>query len=208
MSFRFPVVGRTKQYLDALANPVAANQPEAVAWVFFDTITYTSTTTIIQKFFQTVQTDPSLGNLSSQGQLPDPQYFQIFNVGCDILNSTEAQAGHALTGPVNDIQQLVMSGRGLAVLTIAGKQYFNVPLSFLHTSGGATGFGFATMTAEAQIEWALNSIPDGGFYLGGGVVIPPKQAFDVTLTWPAALTLTASTPIRLWMAGVLHRRVL
>jgi hypothetical protein len=209
MSFRYPVIARTKQFLDALANPVAANQPEAVAWVFWDTLLYTSAATTAQVFFQAVNVDKSLGNIVSQGQLPDPQYFQIYNVGLDILQTKSNTAAAGTTvGAFDNIAQLTTLGRGWAQLNISGKAYFQVPLSFLHCSGGPTGVGYGTVAASQMIEFANNSLPDGGLYLGGGVVIPPKQAFDISLSWPVAVTLTGNLNIRIWMAGVLHRRVL
>lgn len=208
MSFRIPVTPYNRDQLEALANPISAQQPEALVWTFWDTLTFTSASTTTLTFFQTVNTDKTLGNIQQQGSLPDPQYFQMFNVGLDVLRDVTTTASAATTGAVDDVQKLVLTQRGRAVLTISGKPYMDVPTSFLHCSGGATGFGWATMTAQAQTEFANNSIPDGGYNLMGKVVIPPKQAFDITLSWPAAITLTANVSIRVWVAGVLFRRVL
>jgi len=209
MAFRFPIRAYTRAQLEALANPAAANQPEAIPHVFFDTMAYTSTVTTVLTYFQVVQVDKTLGNIESAGQLPDPQYFQIFNVGFDILNDLTTTSGGIL-GAADTVQKLMIMGRPICTLTIAGKKYIDqVPLSFMHQSGGVTGFMAGTWTAEENITWGLNSIPDGGYCVNGAIIIPPKQAFDFTLRWAAAQVVTP-TPInlRLWMAGVWFRRVL
>jgi len=208
MGLAFKVQPKTKAALLGQANPQSATQPEVFPWVLYDTQSYTSTSTTTLSFFQTVQTDKSLGNMEGAGQLPDPQFFEMYKVGMDVLLRPAAQAGHAATGPIDDIAQLVLSGRGNFIFQISNKNYGPFPLSFLHASGGPTGFGWATMTAEAQVSYANNGIFDGGFPINGGLVIPPKVGFSIVLNWPAALTLQASVNLRVWMFGALYRRVL
>jgi hypothetical protein len=209
MGLQFKVVPKTKAALLAQSNPQSASQPEVFPWVLFDTVSYVSGTTVTLSFFQTVQTDKSLGNMEGGGQLPDPQFFEIYKVGLDVLLRPAAQAGHAATGPVDDIAKLTLSGRGNFIFSISNKNYGPFPLSFLHASGGPTGFGWATMTAEAQVSYANNGIFDGGYPINGSLVIPPKVGFSIVLNWPAALTLAAgNTNLRVWMYGALYRRVL
>lgn len=210
MAFKFPIRPYTKAQLDVMVNPASANQPEAIPHVLFDTQPYVSTVTTTLVYYQTVQVDKSLGNMDSAGQLPSPQYFQIFNMGIDVLEPVFARAAAPAAGALDDVQQLILSGRGYVDMTVAGKRYcVGIPASFFHQSGGVTGGISATFAAAAGIEYANNSLPDGGWAVNGAIVIPPNQAFDVTLRWPAAITLVA-TPrnIRFWMAGVLFRRVL
>lgn len=210
MAFKFPIRPYTRAQLDVMCNPASANQPEAIPHVLFDTQSYVSTTTTTLVYYQTVQADKSLGNMDSAGQLPEPQYFQVFNMGIDVLEPVYARAAAAVAGALDDVQQLVLSGRGYVDMTISGKKYcVGIPMSFFHQSGGVTGNLTGTFAATNGIEFANNSLPDGGWAVNGAIVIPPKQAFDITLRWPAAITLSA-TPrnIRFWMAGVLFRRVL
>lgn len=208
MGLQFKVVPKTKAQLLAQSNPQSANQPEVIPWVLFDTQSYVSTTTVTLSFFQTVQTDKSLGNMEGGGQLPDPQFFEIYKVGMDVLIRPHSDAGVA-TGPIDDIAQLVLSGRGNFTFTISNKNYGPFPLSFLHASGGPTGFMAGTFAATTDISYANNGIFDGGYPVNGALVIPPKVGFSIQLNWPAALTLAVGTSnIRIWMYGALYRRVL
>lgn len=199
------------QELQQAANPAAANQPEAIPWFLYDTQTYTSGTTTSLTFFQTVQTDKTLGNMESAGQLPDPQYFIIHYVTCDILDapvSTTSTAAAAL-GPVNDIELLLKTGRGIFTFQISNKNYGPFPLTLCQSTGGATGFGTATFTASQSAWYGNNGIPgSGGFPFLGAIVIPPKVGFSITCQWTSAQTLSGNQSIRLGLAGVLYRRVI
>jgi hypothetical protein len=204
------ITPKTKQQLAQIVDPqvVAGGQSEATPWVLYDTQLYTSAATTTQTFFATQQNDRTLSNLLQAGALTDPQYFEIFNLGFDVLQDLSTSAG-AETGVLDDIQKLMLVGRPIFTLTISDKNYGPFPLSFLHTSGGAVGMGWGTFTAEESIEYGNNSLPDGGWNWRGSVVIPPKVGFSVTVQWAAAQTLAAGNPqVRFWMAGCLHRRVL
>lgn len=205
---RIPIKAYSKAALDALANPMLANQPEAVIWTLWDTQSAVSGLTTLT-YFTTVQAAPQDGDLETAGQLPDPQYFQVWGVGFDVLQDiTNIAAADQSPGPWRDTNRLVMQGRGMLLFTISTKPYVRVPTSFLHGSGGVTGGAVYFGAASNGIQYANNSIPDGGYYTGGAVVIPPKQAFSAQITYPAAVTLAATVNTRLWLYGVLFRRVL
>lgn len=204
------VMAKSKAQLAQIVDPqvVAGGQSEAVPWVLYDTQLFTSAATTTQTFYATQQNDRTLSNLLQAGALTDPQYFEIFNLGFDVLTANTSDAGGA-TGRIDDIQRIMLVGRPIFTLTISDKNYGPFPLSFLHTSGGAVGMGWGTFTAEESIQYGNNSLPDGGWNWRGSVVIPPKVGFSVTVQWAAAQTLTGGNPqLRFWMAGVLHRRVL
>lgn len=202
------VTSKTRQQLEAISNPQVTGQSEAVPWVLFDTQTYTSAATTTLDFFADQQADRTLSNMLQGGALTDPQWFEIWNLGLDILNDLTTAAGTE-AGILDDIQKLILVGRPIWTLTISDKNYGPFPVSFLHTSGGALGFGWGTFTAEESIQYGNNSVPDGGWNWRGAVVIPPKVGFRVTLTWAAAQTLAGGNPpLRFWMAGALHRRIL
>lgn len=204
------VVPKTRQQLYALAYPETANQPEAISHIIYDTQTYTSGSTTTLTFFNTQQSDPTLGNLEQAGALTDPQWFEIHNWGLDVLQDGSAIVGVTETGIADDIQKLTLVGRPIFTFAMSNKQYGPYPLSFLHTSGGVQAFIAAGNTAATgNIQFANNSFPDGGWNWRGNVIIPPKVGFKVTVQWSAAQTLAAGNPnLRMWMAGVLHRRVL
>lgn len=207
---RMRVVARTRPALARSANPVSAKEPEALPWVLFDTQAWTSTTTITQTYFQAVQGDKTLGNMEGPGQLPDPQYFEIHYIGCDFLLTPNSVASVAVAGPLNDIAQFLFAQRGTFLFDISNKKVGPFPMSFLHGSGGPTGYLAITNAASAQKnEFANNGIFDGGFCVGGAILIPPKVGFDIILTLTAAATLqTTPLNVRIWMAGALYRRVL
>ncbi len=201
----------TAAQLAQAANPSSAGQPEALPWFLYDTQLITSATTTSATFFQTVQTDPTMGNMESAGQLPDPQYFILHYVTCDILDPPIANAGHAASalGPVNDIDVLLKTQRATFTFQMSNKTYGPFPLTLCHGTGGATGNGTATYTAEASIWYGNNGIVgSGGFPFLGSIVIPPKVGFKFTVNFAAAPTLSGNINMRLGLAGVLYRRVL
>lgn len=204
---RIPVRAKTYQQLIALANPASANQPEAVAWWLYDTQTYTDNVTTELTFFAAPQADRSLSNLETAGALPDPQFFEVHYVALDIVPVTGfvTSAAGGPTGMIDDIGRLLARARWQ--LTISDKRYGPFPAHALHALGGPTGFGWGTLTAPQSLQYALNSVPDGGACFDGAVVIPPKVGFTAVMSWPAAVDLTGDYRLRLTLVGVLHRRV-
>ena len=210
---KFKVVPKTKQQLIRLANPEQANQPEVLPWVLYDTQTFTDASTTSLTFFASTNNNKSLSNMESAGQIPDPQFFEVYYFGLDIMRQVTTTAG-GVPGAIDDIQLLLWgdagdgSDSGRWTFNISNKRFGPFPISFLHASGGATGFGWGTFTAEESLQFANNGIFDGGFYVGGSIIIPPKVGFDVTLDWGGSVDLTGNLALRMWMAGALHRRVL
>lgn len=206
---RTKIIPLTNEQLAAAANPQLANQPQVSTHTLYDTQTYVSGTTVGLTFFQTVQADKSLGNMEAGGSLPSPQFFAIDEMGCDLLVAPAAQAGHAATGPINDVTQLVLTGRGFWEFVYQSKSYGLQPLSFFKNSGGATGFGWATMTAEAQVSYANNgALNNQSWDASQQIVLKPNAPFSVQIRWPAALTLAGgNTLIRAWLKGAWYRAV-
>ena len=207
MGFKHPVAAKPAQLLVAQSDPNAPNQPEAVPWIFYDTQAYVDNTTLTLNFFQVTNVDRSITNMVTAGQLPHPQFFEWYYVGLDVLRAPTTAAG-GVVGAIDDIQRLMLTSRPFWTFTMSDKILGPFPLSFMHASGGATGFGWGTFTAEESIQYGNNAIFDGGWCLAGAITIPPKVGFGITLNWPAVVDLTADVNLRLWMAGTLHRRVL
>lgn len=211
---KHPIQAKTADQLRNQATPGSSDQPEAQPWVLYHTETYTSGTTTQLTFFDAVQT-PDNGNMDAASVLSSPKYFEWWCLGLDVLlrPSDVSNAGASAAGATDDIQNLVMSSRPHWTFELADKQLGSFPLSFLHTSGGATGMTSRAGTLAAddthRFEHALNSVPDGGYWIGGAVLIPPQQSFNITVNWPSAVTLeNGDTDLRMWMAGTLYRRVL
>lgn len=204
-----PVTPRTFQQLNQLANPVEAGQGEAIPHILYDTETYTSASTLTMSFFTTTKTDRTLSNMNTAGQLPDPQWFEIHNLGFDVLTDGTLNNAVSEAGVYDDIQKLMLVARPTFTLQLSDKLYGPYPLRFLHTSGGAQGALTGTLAASNTIQFANNSIPDGGWNWRGAIIIPPKVGFNVTVQFATAQTLAiGNTPLSFWMAGVLQRRVL
>lgn len=197
--------------LAAAANPQSSNQPEALPWMLYDTISYVSGTTVSQTFFQSVQADKTLGNMESAGQLPDPQYFVMHYLTCDILQVPTIDAAADQVGALNNIDLLLKAARATFTFQMSNKFYGPFPLTLCHSTGGATGNGWGTNAAPNNIQFGNNGIPgSGGFPVLGAQVIPPKVGFSIIINYAAAQTLAGGTAvnIRFGMAGVLYRRVL
>lgn len=198
----------TAAQLAAAANPSTAGQPEAIPWFLYDTQTWTDNATVRSTFFGAANNDKTLSNMESGGQLPDPQYMIVHYITCDLLRLPTTAAG-GVDGALNDIELFLKGGRATFTFQMSNKAYGPFPLSLCHSTGGATGIGYGTFTAEESIQQSNNGIPgSGGFPFGGALVIPPKVGFSVVVETAAAVNMTADLSIRMGIAGVLYRRVL
>lgn len=215
MGFKINVVAKPKAVLDAQARPDLANQPEAIPWVWFDTQLFTTASTTSLTFFQTVYTNKSLGNMDAAGQLSDPQYFEVDRIGLDIITPPSvASAATANDGAILNVFSLLFGDatttgaeQGIWSFKMSGKDYGPLPISFLHCSGGPTGYGWGTATNS--FNYANNGQMDGGWSVNKSITIPPKITFSVRFEWGGTIAVTGGPiPLRCWMAGVLHRRVL
>lgn len=210
--FRFPVKPRLISELQQLANPQIPGQLEAYPHVLYDTQAFATATTSLT-FFQTVQTNKSLGNLPTAGQIPDPNYFELFGLCLDI-NSAVSTAAGGTAGALDDIYKILFGDApttgaeaGRITLNKNGKLYGPWPLSVLHATGGPTGAGWGTFTAEESIQYANNGVFDGGFPINGSIVLAPREPFEFVMEWGGSITVTATAALRLSMIGVYHRKV-
>lgn len=204
----FPVEALSQEQLDEAASP-RGGDVEAVPDVIFDTQLFTSGTTTELTFFSTQHNDLSLSNLNGSGQLPAGNYFRPMCAGLDVLADATVSGGNDETGILDDIQKLLFAQRGRVAWSLNGKPIWTaMPISFLHTSGGAVGTAAGTLTAPNVAQVGNNSIPDGGFPVAGAIVISPLVQFGAVMTWAATSTLKAgNTRLRLWFAGVRYRPV-
>jgi len=209
----------TNDQLNNVVTPIAPGQPEGIAWTWFDTQTYTSTTTTQLDFFQAIQADKTLGNMQSQGQMPNPMFFQLYHIMVYIdigpSSATQADGGvnvYPVTGTINDVRALI---NGSLSLNIAQKDYYQSKISMNPGGIGANSqlsvANALTNPEQAVASFATNGIPDlrNRNCFWGLIVIPPTQNFIVRMNWSAALTLVSgNTPIVCALDGYLFRRVL
>lgn len=200
--------------LDALANPMFANQPEVVPWQLYDTQSITTAVNAPAVYFQTINSDKTLSNMEGPGQLPDPQYLVVHYVAADFLVPPQSTAVGATTNnaAVDDVENILKTNRATFEFNMSNKRYGPFSLTMCHATGGATGnlYGVGTLAAAVSGGVVNNGIPgSGGFPFAGALVIPPKIGFDVTIRLGAAPTLPVSPlPIRISLVGALYRRVL
>ncbi|MCH7889892.1 MAG: hypothetical protein IH921_00170 [Gemmatimonadetes bacterium] len=214
---RYPVKSRSIQELKRLTTPqaVAAGQSEAVPYVLFDTQLFTSAVSTELNYFQAVQGDKTLGNMQAGGQLVADRYLEIWGINIDPLID-DTSTGLGRIGAWADMNDLMWTNRPTFTFTMDDKKIGPFPCSYFHASGGITGFGYGQGTGDTTIgiapsaeEYANWGIFDGGFWVGGSMIIPPQSGFVVDLRWPAAVTLQGGNPnIRVGLVGVLHRNVL
>lgn len=213
---RYPIKPKSVQELKRLTTPqaVASGQSEAIPYVLFDTLAYTSATTTQLSYFQTVQADKTLGNMLAGGQLVADYYMEIWGICIDPLIA-DTSTGAGRVGAWADMNDLMWTGRPTFTFTMNDKRVGPYPCSYFHASGGVTGFGYnqeittAGIVAPVSEEFANWGVFDGGFWVGGAIIIPPQSGFQVTLDWPSAVTLQGGNPfLRVGFCGVMHRNVL
>lgn len=210
--------GKTIQDLTAGITPMLPGQPERIPWTWFDTQTYVSAATSRLDFFQSVNADKTLSNMVAAGQIPSPQFFDLYH--CSIaylvpLSAAAAAEPAAITGALNDVDRL---SQGAAEFQVASKSYWQGPQLALPCGGGADAriTEGMTGTAGAQVssiaQFATNGVPDlrNRYNFWGDITIPANQNFLWSLTWSAPLTFLPATNrlIKVWMDGYLYRRVL
>jgi len=197
---------RTIQDITASLQP-NANQPETIPWYLYDTQQYVQAGQTSLSFFTTLPSplDASLTNMVLAGTLPNPWFFEMQKMYFDVLNA--ATTSTSQVGAADDIQKIIMSGRGTWELTLSDKKYGPFPLRTLGGSGGVTAALSTTDGAAPVTIQQANVRDNGGFPWNGALTIPPQTQMSVVLRWPAAQAITANTYVSIGMLGLLSRRV-
>lgn len=214
MGFRHQVIPRTFDQLTDLANPGAGSKSEALAWVLYDTATYPAAGSNRLTFFRQTRATTGLSNLASGGSLTDPDFFEIAYFGLDVLLPlTNVLEANIADSSAAEMQNLILVSMPFWRFNISNKDIGPFPASFLHASGGVTGpmVGLDNVAAGGTptlVSVSNNGLFDGGFCAAQAIIIPPKVGFFVALEWDAGPTVAVDIPLRMWMAGTLHRRVL
>lgn len=216
---KFPVQSRLISELTAMSSP-ASGQLEAVSWTYFDTQAIVSTTTTTLQFFNTIQSDPTLGNIEQAGTIQSPNWFELYQIKADFLTVPSTNAT-ATAGALNDLAQILNVQRATYTLTVNSKSYGRKPLVQAQGLGGPVGLEAGTPATNAMVSFANNNNGGDQDYVGGvkigpsgfpqecgSIVFPPNQSFSFVVQMAAAPTLT-TTPLnlRISLCGVLHRQV-
>lgn len=206
---------KTIQELSAGITPLMPGQPERIPWTWFDTLGYVSGTTVTLDFFQAVNADKNLSNMVAAGQIPSPQFFDLYQCSIAYLipvTSSGIVAAPTATGAATDVRNL---SNGAANFQVASKDYWQGPQLALPCGGGPDAqiaiAGTYAAPNQVQKEFANNGVPDlrNRYSFWGDITLPHNQNFVWRLTWSAPITLLAgNSSIKVWMDGYLYRRVL
>jgi hypothetical protein len=213
---RNPVFSLTdfpEEYAKYNTQYLRGGEMEVIDWMLWDTVTYTSGTTVQATFFTNTRATVDLGNMELAGQLAAPKGFLVrafrFYVKQRPRSLARAAAGAVQPGAIDNIQQL--TNTGVLEFTIGNKEYGTFPLYELPSGGGAYGLiasdGDVADPGEIQ-DFATSGVPDprNAFALSDPLFIQPAINFRADITWPAALTLAGgNTTITLAMDGDLVR---
>lgn len=194
------------------------NGEEIVSWMWFDTLSYVSGTTVRLDFFQAVNTNKVLSNMVIAGALPAPSYFVLMAIRIVpiILPQEErlTAVGVYAANAAIDIHRLLTLSR--SVLTIGSKTYLDHPSSIftagqgIDASYGADAASGATTVYEShRISNVNNGIPDprAVYTLQHMRLIEPQINFQFSMIWNAAVTLSGNQNVRVEFDGGLYRPI-
>lgn len=206
MAVRFPIVAYTYDQLNADAKPGSATQPESIPYTFYDSQDFATLWTNAT-FFATVQTDPTLGNIQQANTLSAEQYFRLWAITLDWLIGATSQASSGAPVIVDDLLTIMNTARAIVNMTIAMKSYIQSPIHAFHSSGGIfVPYQLGTPTGSGLGNYGQNWYPDGGYNVGGAIVLPPRQTFQFTVQG-VSTALGATRKGRFTLHGVLSRPV-
>jgi hypothetical protein len=196
-------------------NTQYGGEKESVGWMLWDTVQYTSAATVALTFFNAIRATRDLSNMELAGQLAAPKAFLVRAIRFYVKELPRATARSAAasvqTGALDDMQQLLNDG--VLSFLIGSKNYGVFPLWSVPAGGGFFGQygsdGDVADPGEVQ-DWATNGVPHthNVFTLSRPLFIAPQINFQVTITWPAAITLAGgNTNLSVILDGDLIRPV-
>lgn len=192
-----------KRYQQQLTMP---GVKEAIREPLYDTLPYDSGVTTQLRFFQTPISGTktkSDTNMTLAGQLPAGWKFSAEVAELHVLPGSNAasyirqdpvKSATALAAPnfANDVWALVQAG--WAEITIGSKPYGTIPLILLPPMTGlaisaANAVENTNTTVVNQITTDYARLTGRPFKFEPLLPIPGNTNFDITLNWPAAVTL-------------------
>jgi len=186
---------------------------EVIDAALWDTLLYTSAATTQLIFFNATRATLDLSNMRVAGQLPAPEQFLVRAIRVYFKNRPEssatAAAGNIEPNSVEDIQLLI--DNGACQLNIGQKDYGIYPIHLIAAGGGVAGKLAVDniLVGGAAVSFGTNGRPHikNTFTLAIPVLIKSSINFNVTLTWPAAVTLIRNVNISVVLDGDLVRAI-
>lgn len=173
----------------------------------FDTVAITTAVQAVPNLFVTVQADPTLGNIPSQGQLPDGWFFDVDRVFVDFL-TIPALVVATVVGPATDLANIQDTCRATFEFKYNDKSYGVRTLRSLPPSGGVQAFSSGTYVATNGREYAWTGPMGARAPYLNGLRIQPKTKFLGVVSLAVAPTLN-QTPLNVCVSlmGRLYRKV-
>lgn len=154
-------------------------------------------------------------NMSSAGQLPQPQNFLVQSIEILFFPGTAVSSMNEDPDPdqfANDVYQVMKSGS--LNLYIGSKTYLEEapigrfpPKTNLRVDS-AVGFQHPAALAESWYSTTYACAAGRPYYLDPPVLLVPNQNFEITLSWPSPVSLPSSFFARIGVVldGILYRQ--
>lgn len=208
MPIRYEVKAYPKAVLDSQAKPEVFNQPEFIPWVWYDTQNIATNQGQLS-FFASTNNDTTITNIQIANTFSADQYFRPFCITLDWLIGATYQGSSGAANIVDDLLAIQNAWRGIFYLRISAKDYAQVPMHALHASGGIYVSALLGTVSSGILNYGMNWMPDGGYWINGAIVFAPLMNFQCFLQGTGSLTLNASPrSTRISFHGSLSRRVL
>ena len=198
MSQFVPVQNRTPEQLIAMSQP-GNSSINGIRMPFYDTQLFTSGSSGAQlTFFQAINADKTMSNVKGNGgTMPNNYYFEPLTMCMDVLADASLAGASTEVGILDDIQKLLYVGRGIAIISLGPLTFPEIPLSFLHSSGGAVGSLAGTWTAPNAVQVGNNGQQDGGYCMANSFIISPMVPFKVVLQFSSTVVTLNSGNVNL-----------
>jgi hypothetical protein len=208
---------QTPPGIHQLANfdPNLQAQTEAVKWNLYDTLAYATTGQQSLTFFQSPvgQNGKTLAdtNMQAGGALPNPQQFLVTGIEIYFRPGTAVSTlgAPAVNEYAIDNEKFWMSPSWLTFL-IGSKAYLNEsPLIKFPPPNGLVGWAAMsdTTTAGAGQNNVISYATAAGecFEMNPPVLLTTNTNFNISLNWPALVTLTTAATVKVNLSGLLYR---
>lgn len=208
MPIKYPVQVFSKQQLQAQSQPDQYNQPEFIPWVWYDSQNFASNFGPVS-FFAATSNDPTICNIQQANTFAADQYFRPFCITLDWLIGATYQGSSGAANIVDDLLGIQNTARTIFYLTLSQKLYVQAPIHCLHASGGVyVNYQLGTPTGSNIANYAMNWMPDGGYWINGSIVFGPRMTFQSYAQGTGTVTLNATRLGRISFHGSLARRAL
>lgn len=203
------VIPKSRAQLKHATTPESGQTLEAVPHCLYDTQTFKADGSSSRlDFFTSTNGDPTICNMETAGQLVSGQHFEVTRIFADVQRGVSGTAGDG-AGILSDVHKLLHVARGVWSMRLGPKDIIGpIPQTMLGSSGVAAGeFGGDLSSGAGDAVQRANYPQNGGFPVAGSVIIPPNTKFGVSLIFAPGVQVTADTPVRVTLFGVLHRRI-